>query len=65
MSLIDTRAAVSHDADRLSLVARFRTWLAEQIAAWAETEDEPVDPTASFGPREWADLPVHHPASEE
>lgn len=23
------------------------------------------DPTASWTPREWADLPVHHPRSED
>ena len=26
--------------------------------------EQPKDPTASFGPRDWADMPVHHPEEE-
>lgn len=25
----------------------------------------PLDPTLAFSPREWADLPVYHPVSDE
>jgi hypothetical protein len=36
------------------------------LAFWrAVGEDVNDDPTAHFGLREWADLPVHHPRSPD
>ncbi|MBN9309370.1 hypothetical protein [Devosia sp.] len=65
MSLIDARAAIARHADRPSLMARARAWLAGLIADLCAGADAPADPTASFSPREWADLPTHHPASDD
>jgi hypothetical protein len=36
------------------------------LAFWrAVGEDVNDDPTAHFSPREWADLPAHHPRSPD
>ncbi|WP_421759302.1 hypothetical protein [Devosia sp.] len=37
----------------------FRNAIAERLA------EQPQDPTASFGPRDWADMPVYHPATAD
>ena len=61
MSLIDARATIARHADRPSLMARARAWLAGLIADLCAGADAP----ASFSRREWADLPTHHPASDD
>lgn len=65
MTLIETRAAIVRNADRPSLLVRAWAWLAELVANLCAGNEEPADPTASFSAREWADLPTHHPASDE
>jgi hypothetical protein len=62
MSLIDTRIALI-EAERL--LSRVRNWVAKWIDRVCASNDAPIDPTAHFSLREWADLPTHHPASDE
>lgn len=63
MTLIDTRTV--HHADHPSLSQRLRAWLAQLVADMCSTDGAPDDPTASFTSQEWADLPAHHPVSDE
>ncbi|MER9580721.1 hypothetical protein [Mesorhizobium sp. M0276] len=64
MSLIDTRIALI-EAERRNLLSRVRNWVANWIDRVCASNDAPIDPTAHFSLREWADLPTHHPASDE
>jgi hypothetical protein len=64
MSLIDTRIAFV-EAGRRNLLSRLRTRVANWIDRLCASTDAPADPTAHFSVREWADLPAHHPASDE
>lgn len=67
MTLIDTRAAIARSGDPKlpRAIAWFCNWFAGHIAQLLASDDEPADPTAAFSPREWADLPTHHPAGDE
>ena len=64
MNLIDTRIA-SIEAERRNLLSRVRSSMAYWIDRICASDEVPLDPTAHFSPREWADLPTHHPASDE
>ena len=67
MSLIETRPAIARQVEPKlpGAVARFCNWFAGVIAQVYARDEEPVDPTANFTAREWADLPTYHPASDE
>ncbi|MBE1506815.1 hypothetical protein H4W29_003996 [Rhizobium viscosum] len=42
----------------------FKAW-SKGVAERLLVEEPGDDPTAHFGPRDWADLPPHHPNSPE
>jgi len=64
--LADTRGEIDRpDGSRPGAITRICKWLAGCAAQILAGDEEEVDPTASFSPRDWADLPTHHPASEE
>jgi hypothetical protein len=65
MTLIEARTTHVHRTDRPGILARIGTWLAALVADMCATDETSDDPTASFSSREWADLPTHHPASDE
>jgi hypothetical protein len=67
MRPIETRAVIAlQDEQKLrGVVARLRPWFAGFIAQVFARDNAPADPTANFTTREWADLPTHHPASDE
>ena len=64
MNLIDTRVA-SIETERRNPLSRVRNWVANWIGRVCASNDAPIDPTAHFSLSEWADLPTHHPASDE
>ena len=64
MNLIDTRAAL-FIAKQPSLVSRVWRSVADWIVLVCASDEDPVDPTAQLSVREWADVPTHHPASDE
>ena len=64
MSLIDTRLA-GVEAECRNLLSRVRNSVANWIHRVGASNDAAIDPTAHFSLREWADLPTHHPASDE
>lgn len=48
-------------AKQPGLLARLKQWFADWLAA----HEPEADTTAGFSTREWADLPAHHPATDE
>lgn len=64
MNLIDTRTAlfVAGLPSPLSqLWKRVAAWIVEICAS----DEDCVDPTSQFSLHDWADMPTHHPASDE
>ncbi len=43
---------------------KLRTFIRAALAAALRPEETAPDPLASFNPRDWADLPVYHPARD-
>jgi hypothetical protein len=69
MALIETASRSGPHSEQAGVIRRVLALVGRLAATWwceICTGDEAADdPTASFSAREWADLPTHHPASDE
>lgn len=64
MNLIDSRAAI-FVAGQPSLLSRVWKWAAGWFVRICAGDEDSVDPAAQSSLREWADMPTHHPVSDE
>jgi hypothetical protein len=64
MSPVDTKIA-SMESERCTLFSRVWNRVVNWFDRLRASDAAPVDPTSHFSLREWADLPTHHPASDE
>jgi hypothetical protein len=55
--MTDTTFVLRKPSRVAELIHRLRAWLNEPVFA--------EDRTPTFSPRDWADLPVHHPIRED
>lgn len=64
MNPIDSPTALLlaiHLGQQARVWKRVVNWIVKNCAS----DEEYIDPAAQFSIREWADLPMHHPASDE
>lgn len=69
MALIETLNHGKPHSEQVGLIRRVLAPVGRLAGRWwheiCASDEAPADPTASFSAREWADLPTHHPATDE
>jgi hypothetical protein len=64
--MIHTEAVFDHRHDSAGrLLSRLMTLLGRWLAWWNEPVWDGEVPAVALNPREWADLPPHHPQSDD